>query len=311
MNEVNNEYFWLVQEWWNENSTYRWLQYISNDYITLEKFYGIIEKWLSDIVNTNNTRLDIRSFILNDFDISYMKNKYKNSDIAIKKVDWKLYIIFWINIGDRKLSEEKMDELRKNIRTKIINIASKTRDWWWFEQYSIDILKEAKDKWFSFERKYFWVDEVFTLWWDNFGWAKEDISSFMKQNEWKDRVFWLRDEEWVLISLLMIANDFETSEWSVLKEYQGHWVIEPLIIASNWLLVAKWEWENIYAHMRCNRSLSPWLKWWLRINAENWTENILTNFVEVEGVMEQFLEWILDTSLFTKKLLKEIRDFTK
>lgn len=106
----------------------------------------------------------------------------------------------------------------------------------------------------------------------------------------------------------MIWDDSETTEWSVLPEYQWTWTIEPLLIISNWILIDNWNSDNVYAHMRWDRSIWPWLKSWFRIDDRS--DNILTNLVEVEWNMEHFLEWTLDTSLYTEDLLEYIRNFT-
>lgn len=307
MNEVNNEYSWAVQEWWNPSGSFDRLQFLSNSSIDIKEFCAIVDRWLSEIIETYNTRLDIRCFVSDDFDISYILNEYKDSDIAIKTIDWKDFIIFWINIRDRRLSEEESSDIKEYIVNKVDSILRKIEEWWWFENYAINTLNRSLNRGFTFERKSFWVEEVFKLWWFNFGWTMEEISSFIDSNVLTDRMFWLRDNNWELISLLMIWDDFETTEWSVLEEYQWTWVIEPLLIAANWILVENWESKWVYAHMRWNRSIWPWLKSWLRVNTK--VDNILRNLVEVEWNMEHFLEWSLDSSLFTDELLENIRNF--
>jgi hypothetical protein len=310
MNEINNEYSWAVQEWWNTNGSYNRLQFLSNDSINLESFCEIVEQWLSKITKTSNSRLDIRCFISDNFEISYILDKYKDSDMTVKTIDWKDFITFWINIGERKLSEEEVNGIKDFVNDKVDDILRKTEEWGWFENYAISTLNRLLDRWFTFERESFWVDEVFDLWWYNFGWSRYEISSFIEWNIWNDKMFWLRNSEWILISLVMIWDDSESTEWSVLEEYQSTWTIEPLLIATNWILIDNWDADNVYAHMRWNRSIWPWLKSWLRINKNDWINNILINLVEVEWNMEHFLEWTLDTSLFTEQLLEEIRKFT-
>jgi len=306
---VNTQYSWELQEWWNINWSYSRVQYFSWELTNLDWFLRLVEEWDRYISETDNTRLDIRVALSDDFDISYIRKNFPDSDISVKRIWETKYLMFWLNIGERKLSEEKIQKVKNYVNCKVDKLLEYINKEWWFEQYAENILEIAKWRWLRFEKNNFEIQEIYDLWWENFWWTKDQISNFIETNAWRDVMFWLRDDSWLLIALIMIWDDYETTEWAVLEDFQNIWIIEPLLLVVNGLFIDKWEGEDIYAHMRWNRSIWPWIKSWLRINKQDETDNILTNLVEVKWEMTHFLEWTLDTNLFTKNLLEKIRDF--
>jgi len=306
MNEVNNEYSCTIQEGWNM-IPYSILMYYSGDIIDTESFIDIVNDWLSLINNTENTRLDIRLAISDDFDISLINEIYSGYDLVVREIWNSRTIIFWYNLWERKLSEDKLLETKDFVKIKIDKALNFIENEGWFEVYAINTLNNTESRWLQFENLNFQIEEVYNLWWINFGWTREEVQVFIENSS--ERMFWLRNSNWILISLLMIWNDYETTEWSVEQNYQWQWIIEPLLILVNWIYILNWLWENIFAHLRYNRSIWPWIKFWLRVQNNYSTQNILTNYVNIEWNMEHFVEGVLDKSLYTKYLLNKISKF--
>ncbi len=85
VDNINNEYSWNLQEWWNTQGSYSRVQYLSSEILDTNSFINIINEWINLISSTGNTRLDIRSIISNDFDIWVLKQDFPDWDIATKK----------------------------------------------------------------------------------------------------------------------------------------------------------------------------------------------------------------------------------
>ncbi len=226
-----------------------------------------------------------------------------------KKVQEYNQITFWLNFSERKVSQEQIRKIKDFVVNKVDKILWDIENNWWFVYSSIEEIQNIRKQWYRFERNNFETEEVFELWWKNFDWTREDIRSFIQNNQNNNQMFWLRNVNWILVALMMFWDDSETTEWWVLEEYQWQWLIVPLLLTTHGLMIQEWRHHEVYAHLRWNRSIWPWLKSWLRIDNTFWTDNILYNHVEVEWNLEHFVEWILDSSLFSDLLLCEINKF--
>lgn len=312
---TNVWYSWMLQEWWNDYWSYNRIQYFSSEIFTnYLSVYCILQKGIDKLSKiSTQTRLDIRISINenNLIFLEYLKKDFWNIDISIKKFNNTsiVQVILWKNKWLREVSFWNIQKIKRSVSTKINNTLNYINKVWWFENFAISQLDMIKQDWMYFEKDNFDISEILLLWSESFWWNEVSIKKLIKNNCWNSRLYWLRNKVWELISLVLIT-DWETTEWVTKKDYQWRWYINPLLIYANSNCITDiWNNLELYVHARCDRSLSPSIKSWMEFQIDDNRQYLLTSHVEIDGEYQTFVEWILNTLLYTSKLVDNYLSF--
>jgi len=304
-----NRYSWNLTTWWNLNWSYDRIQYYNEEVIiNFSEITSLITQWIVHLKeNETKTRLDIRIKTSKELitNLEKLKKIFWNIDISIKKFyqDNNFDIIIWKNSKEREVSEKEIETIKSYIKSKIYITLDYINKQEGFEKYALKKLSNIIKEWYKFENTNFKTEEILELWNDSFWWNKESVQSLLDNH--KDNIYWLRNKKWELISSILISN-WETTEWATKKNYQWKWLIEPLLIYANSSYIKK-VWQNkskIYVQARYNRSIWPSIKSWMNFILCNNLQYILTNHVEIEWEYQNFVEWVLDTSQYSEKIIK-------
>lgn len=280
-NSLEMEYSWTVQEWWNETGSYDRLQFSWNFSSQNEIIDFLNDEALNKFNNSQRSRLDIRWKVENiiNQDIKELQEKFPSIELS------HLYnqnyseiveeIIIWKNKEERAIwtDAEKIVQSYSHLKLE--------------ELQNIDInnlarfsLEQMQNLWYQFETERFSAQELFELWWDNFGWSLEQAELYTNNDREDEKIFGIRDSRDGHLAAAILISHWESTEWAVEKNYQWQGAIIPLLFYSNiWWLQNNPE-TNLQVFARYNRSVSPAIKTGFAFPKEN-IAGILTNHVDV------------------------------
>lgn len=311
-NLTSSAYSWSLLCWWNLCGTYKRIQYNSEEICThIWSVTQIVEQGISYLLDSaENTRLDIRLIIHPDVvkDIPMLRTLFWDMDMSLKQYEQEeyLHLIIWKNKLERVLDEQVVQDIQFYTRNKVCSTIDLLEDMWGFEKFAISELNKIKKRGFYFVKDNFTIEEVHELWGKTFWWEKENIANLLS-NSWQSAyLYGLRNSIHELISLVLIS-DWETTEWATRSDYQWRKLIEPLLIFANSDFISTNGKQNtrLYVHARYNRSISPSVKSGMRFCFRDDLPHLLTNHVEIDWEYQTFVEWVLDSSLYTDKIFDE------
>ncbi|MDP2103955.1 MAG: hypothetical protein Q8K26_03475, partial [Candidatus Gracilibacteria bacterium] len=294
------------------HGTYDRIQYNSDEPCSsLLEIIRIIElgnSYLDD--SKKEVHLDIRLIIdkaLID-DLPKLNRIFGDIDISIKKYDNEevFYLMIGKNTSKRALELQEIEDIKTYVKNKINSTLAFLDQLGGFEEFAISELEKIRQMGFTFEKDNFSVDEIYSLWSNSFGWTKETIGGLLNSLNGDNFLYGLRNEKGELISLVLISAQ-ETTEWATRKDYQGRKLIESLLIFANSHYINNLGKGNakLYVHARYNRSVTPAVKSGMKFFNNDELQYLLTNLVKVDGEYQTFVEGVLDSSLYTDKIIQE------
>lgn len=210
---------------------------------------------------------------------------------------WFSNLILSFNKEKRALSESHLN----TIKSKISDILSKNRfdlnEW-------LQKIKDLTSSWYRFDLK-IWAQELLELWEKTFWWNILSLESEISNND--SIIIWLRNSEWILVSVMMVSSSWESTEWATREWFQWKWYIEPLLLV--WHAYKNFKdnsWTSwitpIICEARFNRSVKPWILSWMKLS--NW---ILQNHVTIWW--ELWDKWNIWKSVINWVNFQDLRSF--
>lgn len=286
-------YSGITQPGWNYEGTYDRIQFSGQR--NCDQIPNLIQEGLEIQEASQRTRLDLRiktaitrkqiAKLLTDFPDLEFSALFDQS-----KEDQTAEITVCRNMGVRKtnpnITSRLIDQVQRDIHKYRLN----------FQETTEQAIAQINDQRLTLVSEGFQADEIFRLWNTTFGWTLAQCQDAVTHSSQDAEIYGLRAKDGTLIAITLVStsgNLSESTEWAVCPKYQGQGLITPLLIYSNAMTIANRPQNEVWAHLRIGRSVTPAVRTGMQICLPENRTGVLVNHVTV-GNEEQPEEYNQD-----------------